>query len=122
MDMPTPAIEVTDLHKSYGTKRAVGGVTFTIEQGEIFGILGPNGAGKTTTVECVEGLRVPDTGSVRVFGHDPHADRSAVTAVLGAHCRRADCRTRSPSPRRCSCSPPSTRLRRTGATCSTGWA
>jgi ABC-2 type transport system ATP-binding protein len=82
--MPTPAIEVDDLHKSYGSTHAVGGVTFSIDQGEIFGILGPNGAGKTTTVECVEGLRVPDAGSVRVFGHDPHTDRSTVTAVLGA--------------------------------------
>jgi ABC-2 type transport system ATP-binding protein len=82
--MSTAAIEVSDLYKSYGPKRAVGSVTFSVGEGEIFGILGPNGAGKTTTVECVEGLRVPDAGRVRVFGHDPHADRAAVTAVLGA--------------------------------------
>ena len=82
--MPSPVIEVDDLHKSYGERHAVGGVSFTVEAGEIFGILGPNGAGKTTTVECIEGLRVPDSGTVRVLGRDPHHDRSAVTSVLGA--------------------------------------
>lgn len=49
-------IEVQDLRKAYGGRRAVDGVSFTVDEGEIFGILGPNGAGKTTTVECVEGL------------------------------------------------------------------
>ena len=53
-------IEVVDLVKSYDRKVAVDGVSFTVDEGEIFGILGPNGAGKTTTVECVEGLRAPD--------------------------------------------------------------
>jgi len=52
-------IEVRNLHKSYGTTVAVDDVSFTVEEGEIFGNLGPNGAGKTTTVECVEGLRAP---------------------------------------------------------------
>ena len=51
--------------------------------GEIFGILGPNGAGKTTTVECMEGLRAQDSGSVRILGLDPHADRDELTQVLG---------------------------------------
>ncbi|WP_161366030.1 ABC transporter ATP-binding protein [Streptomyces sp. SID5643] len=83
--MPTaPVIEVTDLHKSYAGRRAVDGVSFTVEEGEIFGVLGPNGAGKTTTVECVEGLRVPDSGRVRVTGLDPVADHERVARVLGA--------------------------------------
>ncbi|WP_435218575.1 LuxR C-terminal-related transcriptional regulator [Streptomyces sp. bgisy034] len=55
-------IEVTDLRKSYGGRAVLDGVSFSVEEGEIFGVLGPNGAGKTTTVECVEGLRVPDAG------------------------------------------------------------
>jgi ABC-2 type transport system ATP-binding protein len=83
--MPTaPVIEVTDLRKSYAGRRAVDGVSFAVEEGEIFGILGPNGAGKTTTVECVEGLRVPDSGRVRVTGLDPVADHERVARVLGA--------------------------------------
>ncbi|KOG16282.1 ABC transporter ATP-binding protein [Streptomyces viridochromogenes] len=77
-------IEVTDLRKSYGGRTVVDGVSFAVEEGEIFGILGPNGAGKTTTVECVEGLRVPDAGRVRVTGLDPVADHDRVAHVLGA--------------------------------------
>ncbi|HEV2781232.1 MAG TPA: ABC transporter ATP-binding protein [Actinophytocola sp.] len=65
-------IEVRELIKRYDGRAAVDGVSFSVEQGEIFGILGQNGAGKTTTVECVEGLREPDGGSVRVLGRDPH--------------------------------------------------
>lgn len=65
------AIEVEGLRKSYGDAVAVDGVSFTVAQGEFFGILGPNGAGKTTTLEMVEGLRQPDGGSVRVFGQSP---------------------------------------------------
>ena len=79
-----PIIEVRDLRKDYGGRSVVDGVSFTVEEGEIFGILGLNGAGKTTTVECVEGLRVPDAGQVRVAGLDPVADRAEVTHVLGA--------------------------------------
>jgi ABC-2 type transport system ATP-binding protein len=69
--MTMSVIEVYELIKRYGDDTAVDGVSFTVEQGEIFGILGPNGAGKTTTVECVEGLRHPDGGWVRVLGRDP---------------------------------------------------
>jgi ABC-2 type transport system ATP-binding protein len=65
------AIEVRNLRKAYGAKLAVEDVSFTVEQGEIFGVLGPNGAGKTTTVETIAGLRVPDAGRVRVLGRDP---------------------------------------------------
>ncbi len=64
-------IEVTDLQKRYGDRNVVDGVSFTVEEGEIFGILGPNGAGKTTTVESIAGLRTPDGGTIRVLGLDP---------------------------------------------------
>jgi ABC-2 type transport system ATP-binding protein len=66
-----PAIEVSGLHKAYGSLEAVRGVDFSIEEGEVFGLLGPNGAGKTTTVEILEGYRKRDAGEVRVLGHDP---------------------------------------------------
>src|SRR5438067_2393482 len=65
------AIEVSGLHKAYGSLEAVRGVDFTIEEGEVFGLLGPNGAGKTTTVEILEGYRKRDAGEVRVLGSDP---------------------------------------------------
>ncbi|CAM5404902.1 ABC transporter ATP-binding protein [Streptomyces atroolivaceus] len=83
-------IEVDGVHKAYGGRPAVDGVSFTVDEGEIFGILGPNGAGKTTTVECVEGLRVPDTGTVRVAGMDPAVDRHAVTQLLGAQLQESE--------------------------------
>src|SRR5436190_7962749 len=68
--MPS-AVSVTDLRKSYGPLEAVRGVSFEIEQGEVFGLLGPNGAGKTTTVEVLEGYRTRDGGTVSVLGADP---------------------------------------------------
>src|SRR5690606_38281973 len=76
-------IEVSHLHKRYGDTVAVDDVSFTVERGEIFGILGPNGAGKTTTVECVEGLRHPDGGTIRVLGVDPLRDRAQVRQRVG---------------------------------------
>ncbi|MEV5533309.1 ABC transporter ATP-binding protein [Streptomyces prunicolor] len=86
----TPVIEVSALRKSYGGRAVVDGVSFAVEEGEIFGILGPNGAGKTTTVECVEGLRVPDAGRVRVTGLDPVADHEQVARVLGAQLQESE--------------------------------
>ncbi|MFD5032940.1 ABC transporter ATP-binding protein [Streptomyces sp. NPDC058220] len=83
-------IEVTGLRKAYGATAAVDGVSFAVEEGEIFGILGPNGAGKTTTVECVEGLRIPDAGTVRVAGLDPVADHERVTRILGAQLQESE--------------------------------
>jgi ABC-2 type transport system ATP-binding protein len=77
-------IEVEKLHKRYGETVAVDDVSFTVEPGEIFGILGPNGAGKTTTVECIEGLRRPDSGEVRVFGLQPGRDRAEIAQRMGA--------------------------------------
>ncbi|MET7508111.1 ABC transporter ATP-binding protein [Streptomyces albidoflavus] len=85
-----PIIEVSGVRKAYGGRTVVDGISFTVEEGEIFGILGPNGAGKTTTVECVEGLRHPDAGSVRVAGLDPVRDRDGVTRVLGAQLQESE--------------------------------
>ncbi|MET7480544.1 ABC transporter ATP-binding protein [Streptomyces sp. NPDC005648] len=85
-----PVIEVTDLRKTYSGRAVVDGVSFAVEEGEIFGILGPNGAGKTTTVECVEGLRVPDAGRVRVTGLDPVTDHARVARVLGAQLQESE--------------------------------
>ena len=79
-----PVIEVEHLHKRYGDKIAVDDVSFTVEHGEIFGLLGPNGAGKTTTVECVQGLRRADGGTIRVLGLDPVRDRTEVRQRVGA--------------------------------------
>lgn len=76
-------IEVRDLTKRYGARAAVDGVSFSVEEGEIFGILGPNGAGKTTTVETIAGLRTPDSGTIRVLGLDPSRDRHALRQRLG---------------------------------------
>jgi ABC-2 type transport system ATP-binding protein len=81
--MTNTAIAVEHLHKRYGAKIAVDDVSFAVEDGEVFGVLGPNGAGKTTTVECVEGLRRPDGGSVRVLGLDPRQDRDEVRQHVG---------------------------------------
>ncbi|MDH6439895.1 ABC-2 type transport system ATP-binding protein [Streptomyces sp. SAI-144] len=83
-------IEVSELRKSYGGRAVVDGVSLAVEEGEIFGILGPNGAGKTTTVECVEGLRIPDGGRVRVTGLDPVADHARVARVLGAQLQESE--------------------------------
>ncbi|GIF50884.1 ABC-2 type transport system ATP-binding protein [Asanoa ferruginea] len=85
----TAVIEVRELHKKYGAKVAVEDVSFTVDEGEIFGILGPNGAGKTTTVECVEGLRKPDGGSIRVLGLDPGRDRAELTQRVGVQLQDA---------------------------------
>jgi ABC-2 type transport system ATP-binding protein len=65
------AIVVDGLHKAYGAVEAVRGVSFTVEEGEVFGLLGPNGAGKTTTIEILEGYRHRDAGTVTVLGVDP---------------------------------------------------
>ena len=79
----TAIIEVRNLRKAYGDTVAVDDVSFTVQEGEIFGILGPNGAGKTTTVECVEGLRTADRGEISVLGLDPWRDRAELTQQLG---------------------------------------
>ncbi|MCQ4040634.1 ABC transporter ATP-binding protein [Streptantibioticus rubrisoli] len=82
-------IEVADLTKTYGGHTALDGVSFTVEDGEIFGLLGPNGAGKTTTVECVEGLRRADSGTVRVLGLDPVRQGRELRRRIGVQLQRA---------------------------------
>jgi len=82
--MNEPAIEVHDLRKRYGDIRAADGVTFSVTSGEIFGLLGPNGAGKTTAVECILGLRQPDSGRITVLGMEHGAQSRHLKARIGA--------------------------------------
>ena len=76
-------IEVNELYKTYGSVKAVDGVSFAVHEGEIFGMVGPNGAGKTTTIECIEGLRLPDTGTVKVLGMNPGTERQTIAKQIG---------------------------------------
>ncbi len=78
-----PAVTITNLVKRYGSVLAVDDVSFSIREGEIFGIIGPNGAGKTTIVECISGLRAPDSGSIRVYGFSPQRDRDEIREFVG---------------------------------------
>jgi ABC-2 type transport system ATP-binding protein len=78
-----PAVTVEHLVKRYGHVVAVNDVSLSIHEGEIFGIIGPNGAGKTTTVECISGLRAPDSGSISVYGLSPRKDRDAMREFVG---------------------------------------
>jgi ABC-2 type transport system ATP-binding protein len=78
-----PAVTVQNLVKKYGHLRAVDDVSLSIHEGEIFGIIGPNGAGKTTTVECISGLRAPDSGSISVYGLSPQKDRDKIREFVG---------------------------------------
>src|SRR5207245_4534360 len=81
--LPEEAIVVDNFSKSYGSRRVVDSLQFTVHRGEVFALLGPNGAGKTTTVETLEGYRTPDQGSVRVLGLDPIRDAKALKAQIG---------------------------------------
>lgn len=81
--MNTPVIVVKNFHKSYGDFVAVDGISFDVQEGEIFGLLGPNGAGKTTTLETLEGLRLPDNGELRVIGIDPVRESSKLWHLIG---------------------------------------
>jgi ABC-2 type transport system ATP-binding protein len=82
--MGNPIIQVESLAKRYGDVEAVRGVSFSVEEGEVFGLLGPNGAGKTSTVEILEGLRDLDSGQVSVCGLDPQRDSQALKHEIGA--------------------------------------
>jgi ABC-2 type transport system ATP-binding protein len=83
-------IDVSHLRKSYGDRRVLDDVTFSVGAGEIFGIVGPNGAGKTTTVESIAGIRSPDGGTIRVLGLDPRRDRDALRLRLGVQLQSGD--------------------------------
>ncbi len=89
-----PVVEVSNLKKSYGSLIAVDDVSFNVEEGEIFGLLGPNGAGKTTTMECVEGVRDPDAGSIRVLGRDPSVRSSDLLNRIGVQLQEAQLQKR----------------------------
>jgi ABC-2 type transport system ATP-binding protein len=80
---PAGVIEVKALTKRYGGVAVVDGVSFAVAAGEIFGMVGPNGSGKTTTIECIEGLRRPDEGTVTVLGLNPQADRRGLAERIG---------------------------------------
>jgi ABC-2 type transport system ATP-binding protein len=77
------AIDVSGLRKSYGRREVLHGISFAVENSEVFALLGPNGAGKTTTVEILEGYRKRDGGDVRVLGQDPEGAGSAFRARIG---------------------------------------
>ncbi len=89
-----PVVEVSNLRKVYGSTVAVANVSFTVEAGEIFGLLGPNGAGKTTTMECVEGVRKPDSGQVVVLGMDPQTAGTELQNRIGVQLQQAELQKR----------------------------
>jgi ABC-2 type transport system ATP-binding protein len=82
--MPEPILRVEQLEKRYEDVHAVRGVSFSVDEGEVFGLLGPNGAGKTSTIEVLEGLRVPDGGRVSVCGYDPQKNPNELKHEIGA--------------------------------------
>ena len=82
-------ITVDHLHKTYGRLVAVDDLSFSVESGEIFGILGPNGAGKTTTVECIQGLRYADGGTIRVLGLNPMTEATELRQRIGSQLQDA---------------------------------
>ena len=77
------AVSVRDLTKRYGSLVAVNGLSLEVPRGAVFALVGPNGAGKTTTMECIEGLKAPDSGVVRVLGHDPQHNRERMFKQVG---------------------------------------
>ncbi len=89
MSLAAPAIAVNALAKSYGRLKAIDGVSFSVGTGEIFGMVGPNGAGKTTTIECLEGMRFPDGGEIRVLGLDPRKDGQALRERIGVQLQQS---------------------------------
>ena len=83
-------VQVEGLHKAYGATVAVEDITFDVREGEIFGMVGPNGAGKTTTIECLEGLRKPDAGTVRVLGVDPQRESQTLRERTGMQLQQSN--------------------------------
>ena len=77
------AVQASDLKKSYGTVQALSGMSFQVERGEVFGIVGPNGAGKTTTIDCLAGMRKPDSGTMSVLGLDPSKNGRELRERIG---------------------------------------
>jgi ABC-2 type transport system ATP-binding protein len=89
-----PVIAVSNLGKRYGRTVAIDDVSLEVFEGEIFGLIGPNGAGKTTTMECVEGNRVPDKGTIKVLGLDPRRDVNALRQRIGVQHQEAQLQKR----------------------------
>lgn len=83
-------VQVEGLRKTYGATVAVDDVSFDVREGEIFGMVGPNGAGKTTTIECLEGLRKPDRGKIRVLGLDPQCDGGSLRERTGMQLQQSN--------------------------------
>jgi len=83
-------VQVEGLHKAYGATVAVDDVSFEVREGEIFGMVGPNGAGKTTTIECLEGLRKPDRGMLRVLGVDPLRESQSLRTRTGMQLQQSN--------------------------------
>ena len=79
-----PVVSVCRLRKRYGNRTVVDGISFDVRAGEIVGLIGTNGAGKTTTVECIQGLRRPDSGTLRVLGLDPTSDADQLRPLIGS--------------------------------------
>src|SRR5262249_23405778 len=84
-----PAVRVAAIRKAYGDTVAVDNLSFDVQPGEIFGLIGPNGAGKTTAMECVEGLRRPDRGTITVLGLDPRRDIYRLQQRVGVQLQEA---------------------------------
>jgi len=89
-----PVIRVAGIRKTYGKTVAVDDVSFEVADGEIFGLIGPNGAGKTTTMECVEGIRRPDSGSITLLGLDPIRDIYKLQERIGVQLQQAQLQKR----------------------------
>src|SRR6202046_3236775 len=89
-----PVIQVSGVRKTYGSTVAVDEVSFEVNHGEIFGLIGPNGAGKTTTMECIEGLRKPDRGTISVLGLDPFSDVYELQERIGVQLQQAQLQKR----------------------------
>lgn len=87
-------IEVNGIQKRYGKTVAVADVSFTVLDGEIFGLIGPNGAGKTTTMECIEGVRKADAGMIKVLGLDPQRDQHVLQERIGVQLQQAQLQKR----------------------------
>src|SRR5687767_13583167 len=77
------ALEFTRVSKTYGAVKALAGASFTVARGEMFGIIGPDGAGKTTAIRIACGLLRPESGEVRVMGHDPVREHGRITGAVG---------------------------------------
>lgn len=88
--MPEEIVQVKQLHLAYQTVQAIEDVSFHVEAGEIVAIIGQNGSGKTSTVECMEGLRKPDSGQIRVFGQDPWLHRRQVYQKMGVQLQETE--------------------------------